>query len=74
MKHGRRHKTLKEQVYTQRFHQDAPGYARPVAPIDVAEPTGAYAPEPLPEGAPLGLALPRKAQRQLRRAGIDPLE
>lgn len=71
MKHGRRHDSLKEGVYKRRFDQDAPGYRRPYEAIDVAEPTGPVAPPPPPE-VPLGLALDRKAKRQLKRAGIDP--
>ena len=42
MKHGRRHNKLKEQIYQQRFGQDAPGYGRqPHRPIPLDEQTGA---------------------------------
>jgi hypothetical protein len=70
MKHGRRHKTLKEQAYLAR--KDAEGYGRPYRAIDVAEPEGPPVEAP-PAEVPLGLALGRKAQRQLKRKGIDPL-
>lgn len=70
MKHGRRHKTLKEQAYLAR--KDAEGYGRPYRPIDVAEPTGEFAAKPAADGTPLPLALGARARRQLKRAGIDP--
>lgn len=69
VKHGRRHDSLKEGVYKQRFRQGAPGYARPYEPIPVAEPTGPVAPPP-PEEVPLAEVLSPKAKRALRRAGI----
>lgn len=72
MKHGRRHSTLKEKTYRDRFAQGAEGYARPYAPMDVREGTGA--PEPAAPKTPLGIALPKKAQRQLKRMGIEPEE
>jgi len=71
MKHGRRHDSLKEKVYRERAAQGAEGYKRPYRPIDVAE--GAKGAPPPPEPAtPLGVALPKKAKRTLRRLGIDP--
>lgn len=69
MKHGRRHDSLKEGVYKQRFRQGAQGYARPYEPIDVAEPTGPVAAPP-PEKAPLADVLGRKSKHALRRAGV----
>lgn len=72
MKHGRRHKTLKEQAYLAR--KDALGYGTPYPPIDVAEPTGEFVAEAPPAEVPLALAANKKALRQLRRLGIDPLD
>ena len=71
VKHGRRHDSLKEGVYKQRFRQGAAGYARPYEAIDVAEPTGPVAPPP-PVEAPLAEVLSPKAKRALRRAGVEP--
>ena len=73
MKHGRRHDSLKEGVYKQRFRQGAQGYARPYEAIDVAEPTGPVAPPP-PEEVPLADVLGRKSKHALRRAGVKPDE
>lgn len=70
MKHGRRHMTLKEQAYLKR--KDAEGYGRPYRPIDVAEPTGGHAAEPLPEEIPLAAKLSTKEKKRLRFAGVDP--
>lgn len=70
MKHGRRHKTLKEQAYIAR--KDAEGYGRPYRPIDVAEPTGAFAAEPPPEEIPLVAKLSTKEKKRLKFAGVDP--
>lgn len=68
MKHGRRHKTLKEQAYVAR--QDALGYKTPYPPIDVAEPTG---PPPAPvEDAPLAARLTTKEKKRLRFVGVNP--
>lgn len=69
MKHGRRHSSLKEKTYRDRFQQGAAGYAKPYEPLDVAEGSGRPPPEPL---TPLGVALPKKAKRQLKRLGLDP--
>lgn len=71
MKHGRRHKTLKEQTYARRFQQGAPGYASEYAPIDVAEPAGPVAPPPEPE-VPLAARLSTKERKRLRHLGIEP--
>jgi hypothetical protein len=68
VKHGRRHKTLKEQAYVAR--QDALGYKTPYPPIDVAEPTAP--PPPPPEDAPLAARLSTKERKRLRHAGVDP--
>lgn len=70
VKHGRRHTSLKEKTYRERAAQDAPGYKRAYAPIDVAEPTD---PTPAPPStAPLASRLGRKAKRQLKHhAGVD---
>ena len=70
MKHGRRHKTLKEQAYVAR--KDAEGYGRPYRPIDVAEPTGEYAAEPPPDAVPLVAKLSTREKKRLRFAGVDP--
>jgi hypothetical protein len=72
VKHGRRHNKLKEGVYAQRFQQRAPGYAREYEPIDIAEPEHPAAAPP-PKEVPMGLALNRRALRDLKRRGIDPL-
>jgi len=70
MKHGRRHSSLKEKTYRDRFHQGAEGYARPYDALDVREGTGT--PEPREEPTtPLAQALPKKARRQLKRLGLD---
>lgn len=71
MKHGRRHKTLKEQTYAARFKQGAQGYARDYEPIPVAEPT---APVELPEetAEPLAAKLTTKEKKRLKHLGIDP--
>lgn len=71
MKHGRRHMKLKEQAYLAR--KDAEGYAAPYRPIDVAEPTGDAAPEPL-EDAPLAARLSTKDRKRLRHLGVDPAD
>jgi hypothetical protein len=70
MKHGRRHKTLKEQAYIAR--KDAEGYGRPYRPIDVAEPSGEFAHEAPPEEIPLAAKLSTKEKKRLRFAGVDP--
>lgn len=70
MKHGRRHKTLKEQAYMAR--KDAEGYGRPYRPIDVAEPTGEHAAEPPAEEVPLSVKLTTKEKKRLKFAGVDP--
>lgn len=64
--------SLKEKTYRDRFAQGAEGYARPYDAMDVRE--GSGAPEPEAPGTPLGVALPKKAQRQLKRLGIEPDE
>ena len=71
MKHGRRHDSLKEKVYRERAAGGAEGYKRPYRPIDVAkgDPNAPPPPDPV---VPLGVALPKKAKRQLKRMGIDP--
>lgn len=71
MKHGRRHKTLKEQTYAARFRQGAPGYAEAYAPIDVAEPAEPPPPPPAPE-LPLAAKLTTKERKRLRHLGVDP--
>lgn len=71
MKHGRRHDSLKEKVYRERAASGAEGYTRPYRPIDVAEGNPDAPPLPEPE-TPLGVALPKKAKRHLKRMGIDP--
>ena len=68
MKHGRRHKTLKEQAYIAR--KDAEGYATPYRPIDVAQPV-APPPEPPPETLPLAAKLGTRAKKALRWKGVD---
>jgi hypothetical protein len=68
MKHGRRHKTLKEQAYIAR--QDAPGYKTPYAPIDVAEPTRRI-PIETPEDLPLAARISTKDKKRLRHLGVD---
>lgn len=73
VKHGRRHDSLKEGVYKQRFKQGAQGYARDYEPIPVAEPAGPVAPPP-PAEAPLADVLGRKSRHALRRAGARPEE
>lgn len=69
MKHGRRHKTLKEQAYMAR--KDAEGYGRPYRPIDVAEPV-APAPPPPPPEEPFAARLSTKDRKRLRHLGVDP--
>lgn len=71
MKHGRRHKTLKEQTYAARFRQGAQGYARDYEPLDVAEPAAPVAPPP-PAEAPLAEKLSTKEKKRLKHLGIDP--
>ncbi len=71
MKHGRRHKTLKEQVYAARFRQGAQGYAAGYEPIPVAEPTSTPAPPP-PAATPLAAKLTKKERKRLQHLGIDP--
>ena len=75
MKHGRRHDSLKERTYRERAAQDAPGYKRPYAPLDVREPD-APAPPPPPAAQPLAAKLGRRAKKQLEHAGVhvDPDE
>ncbi len=70
MKHGRRHKTLKEQTYGHRFSQDAEGYSRPYRAIDLAEPSGATA-VPV-EDAPVAVRLTTKEKKRLRFLGVEP--
>ena len=62
--------TLKEQAYVKR--KDAEGYGRPYRPIDVAEPTGAFAAEPPAEEVPLAAKLSTKEKKRLRHLGVDP--
>jgi len=69
MKHGRRHDSLKEGVYKQRFRQGAQGYARPYEPIPVAEPEAPVPPPPAE--VPLADVLGRKSRHALRRAGVE---
>lgn len=73
MKHGRRHKTLKEQTYAARFRQGAQGYGRDYEPIPVAEPTTPPPPPP-PAEAPLAAKLTTKERKRLQHLGIDPDE
>lgn len=73
MKHGRRHKVLKEKTYRDRAAQDAPGYKRPYDPIDVREPEHP-SPPPAPPTTPAGSKIGGKAKRDLQRLGIDPNE
>lgn len=71
MKHGRRHKTLKEETYVDRFRQGAAGYARGYDAIDVAQPPAAPPPPP-PLEVPLAARLSTKERKRLRHLGVDP--
>lgn len=70
MKHGRRHSSLKEKTYRDRYQQGAEGYARPYDALDVREGTGEPQAREEPT-TPLAKALPKKAQRQIKRLGLE---
>ena len=69
MKHGRRHKTLKEQAYIAR--QDAPGYKTPYPPIDVAMPTKREPVAPV-EDAPFPTRPSTQDKKRPRQLGLTP--